>query len=113
MDTEMTKLWTSAALALMTTSSQASEVFRFWIHSGTARIEIRAHCRDLSWLNLSFGGRDSKTVTSMDFGSRDGEAEFILQPVASPLRTTDALSGPAATAAANVSADADAAAKGR
>jgi hypothetical protein len=54
----MTKLWMSAALALMTTSSQASEVFRFGIHGGVARIEIRAHCHELSCLNLSFAPLD-------------------------------------------------------
>jgi uncharacterized protein (DUF2147 family) len=113
MDTEMTKLWISAALALMTTSSQASEVFRFGVHGGTARIEIRPHCHELSCLNLSFRERNSKTVTSKDFSINGSETALIPQPVASPFRATDRPSGPAATAAANISSDADAPANGQ
>jgi uncharacterized protein (DUF2147 family) len=91
---QMTKFWISAALALMTTSSHASEAFRFGIHGGTARIEIRAHCHELSCLNLSFRDHNGKTVTS--------KAEFIPRPLASPFRTTDGV-----RPAADISFDVD------
>lgn len=38
----MRKLWIAAALALVTTSSHADEVFRFAIRGGSARIAVPA-----------------------------------------------------------------------
>jgi uncharacterized protein (DUF2147 family) len=112
-ETAMRKLWISAALALITTSSQASEVFRFAIHGGIARIGIPARCRGLSCLDLSFRDRNGKNFIRKDFkiGGSD-EAEVTQQPVASPSITTDGPRGPGASAAPDPSADADATAYG-
>jgi len=55
-EAEMRKPWIAAALALVTTSSHADEVFRFAI-GGSARVAVPGHCRALSCLEgfLSYG----------------------------------------------------------
>jgi uncharacterized protein (DUF2147 family) len=83
----MKKLWIGAALALLTTSAHAGQVFNFGINGGTARIELPRNCRELSCLNLSFTDRNGKQYTTKDLDnltSKDKDSKVTESPVASP-----------------------------
>ena len=91
----MKQIWIGAAVALMTTSAQAGQVFEFGINGGTARIEIPKNCHDFSCLNLSFTDDSGNGYTAKDLknvlknfdskGSGDAdEGNTSDAPVASP-----------------------------
>lgn len=91
----MKQIWIgAAAVALMTTSAHAGQVFEFGINGGTGRIEIPKNCHDFSCLNLSFTDESGKSHTTKDLknvlknfddkGGDDSDDKVTDAPVASP-----------------------------